>query len=133
MLEVSAVIEHIATAAVYVEDQEQSLDFWTKRVGFTLHRDEEMALDARWIEVGPEGARTHLVLYPKALMEDWEERRPSIVFQCEDIEGTVESLRANGVEVSDEIRDMRWSRYATFKDLDGNEFLLKGELGQPST
>ncbi len=60
-------IEHIATVAVYVEDQQKSLDFWTEKVGFTAHRDDPMAPNARWIEVGPEGARSCLVIYPKPM------------------------------------------------------------------
>ncbi len=125
------VIENMATVAVYVEDQQKSLEFWTEQVGFTVLREEQMTPEERWVEVGPEGAETHLVIYPRSLMPNWEELKPSIVFQCSDIGDTVEELRGNGVEVSDEIREMRWGKYASFKDIDGNEFLLKGELESP--
>ena len=40
--------------------------------------------DARWLEVAPPGAASALVLYPKAMMPDWETRRPSVVFEVED-------------------------------------------------
>jgi hypothetical protein len=49
-------IQKIATAAVYVEDQQKSVRFWTEQVGFVVHQELSMGPDARWIEVGPAGA-----------------------------------------------------------------------------
>ena len=39
-----------------------------------------------WLEVAPEGAGSRLVVYPKSAMDDWAERKPSIVFECDDIQ-----------------------------------------------
>ncbi len=63
-------IQTIATAAVYVEDQQKALAFWTQQVGFEVHREKPMGPDASWIEVGPAGAASCLVLYPRSMMED---------------------------------------------------------------
>ena len=54
-------ITAIATAAVYVEDQEKSVAFWTEQVGFTIHRTHQMGPQGSWIEVGPV-SYTHLTL-----------------------------------------------------------------------
>jgi catechol 2,3-dioxygenase-like lactoylglutathione lyase family enzyme len=78
-------ITHVNTVTVYVDDQDSSLEFWTDKVGFVARKSEPMGPDARWIEVGPEDAQTCLVLYSKSMMENWEELRTSMVFDCDDI------------------------------------------------
>ena len=50
-----------------------------------------------WIEVGPAGAQSCLVLYPRSMMADSAERKPSIVFTCDDIEQIYQELAARGV------------------------------------
>ena len=52
--------------------------------------------------------------------------KPSIVFQCDDIDGTYERMKANGVKFLEAPNKMPWGTYARFADEDGNEFLLKG-------
>jgi lactoylglutathione lyase len=118
-------IKQISTVGVYVEDQAKAKEFWTKQVGFTVHAEFPMAPGMTWLEVGPEGAQTRLVIYPKAMMKNWSELKPSIVFEVDDIEKTYEQLRANGVDV-EEPKQMKFGKFASFKDLDGNQFGLKG-------
>ena len=48
------------------------------------------------------------------------------MFECDDIQATYESLKDKGVEFEEEPKTMSWGAYATFRDTDGNEFLLKG-------
>ena len=119
-------IQQIATVAVYVEDQERALEFWRDRVGFEMRRRESMGNAGSWLEVAPKGAGSRLVLSPKSLMPNWQELKASIMFECEDIHGACESLKANGVELMGEPRQMAWGTYVSFRDTDGNEFLLKG-------
>lgn len=38
------------------------------------------------------------VIYPKAMMKGSEQMKASIVFECEDIFGAYEKMKANGVE-----------------------------------
>jgi lactoylglutathione lyase len=120
------VIKQIATVGVYVEDQQQAIAFWTEKVGFELRANRPMGPSGSWVEVAPQRADSCLVLYPKSMMTNWAELKPSIVFTCEDIEGTYELLKGNGVEFKGELQKMQWGTFATFLDTDGNEFLLKG-------
>jgi len=71
-------IKEIATVAIYVEDQQKSLEFWTQKVGFEVRANHPMGPNANWIEVGPKNARSRLVIYPKVIMPDWPEKKPSI-------------------------------------------------------
>ncbi|RUQ27857.1 VOC family protein [Peribacillus cavernae] len=119
-------ITKIATVAVYVEDQQKAKEFWTNKVGFEIKAEHQMTPNANWLEVGPEGAESHLVIYPKSMMQGHENMKASIVFMCDDIMGTYEKLKANGVELAGEPNKMQWGTFVQFRDEDGNEFLLKG-------
>ena len=79
-------IQQIATVAVYVDDQERALEFWRDRMGFEMRRRESIGKAGSWLEVAPKGAGSRLVLYPKSLMTNWQQLKPSIVFECDDLQ-----------------------------------------------
>jgi predicted enzyme related to lactoylglutathione lyase len=120
-----AMITHIGTVAVYVSDQDEALRFWTDQVGFELKTERPMTESVRWLEVGPTGADSSLVLYPKALMDDWDAHEPSVVFVVDDIDETYRQLVGNGVTFSQDLVDMAWGKFAAFVDPEGNEFGLR--------
>ena len=122
-------IRKIGTAAVYVDDQPKAVQFWTAQVGFEVHRERPMGPDANWIEVGPSCAASCLVLYPKSMMEDWAERKPSIVFECDNMQTTFEEMRDRGVEFTQEPEEMTWGPFAIFIDPEGNRYGLRAPIG----
>lgn len=107
-------------------DREAALKFWTEQVGFTLLRKEPMNPQGYWLEAGPEGARSAIVLYPRSMMADWAERKPSIVFECDEIQRTYQEMSSREVHFLQEPKKMTWGTFAIFQDPDGNEFVLKG-------
>lgn len=116
------------TIGVYVEDQERAEDFYTNALGFEVRGRIPMDETHFWLEVSPPGENTRLVLYPKKLMEDWRERKLSVVFSCEDTRRAYETLRERGVEFVQEPKEMPWGFvFAIFKDPDGNEFGLTNQ------
>jgi predicted enzyme related to lactoylglutathione lyase len=121
-------ITTIATVAVYVEDQQKSVDFWTRQVGFRVHSSQSMGPEGSWIEVGPAESTACLVLYPKQIMPDWAERKPSVVFNADDLERTYAEMTARGVQFSQPPQALAWGLFAVFEDSDGNSFGLR----QPS-
>jgi|SRR5437660_5219322 len=124
-----SVIEYARTVAVYVADQERALRFFTEQLGFELKADRPMGPDTRWIEVAPPGAQSHLVIYPRALMKDWAERKASIVFKCADTKAAAAELEARNVRIVMPPTDMPWGTFASFEDPDGNQFLLADTPG----
>ena len=119
-------IKRIATAAVYLENQDSALAFWTETMGFEKRAEIDMGNGYRWLEVAPKGAESCLVIYPKKLMKDWNERKPSIVFFCDNIETYCTHLRQKSVRFKDELKQMQWGKFAIFTDTDRTEFVLKG-------
>ena len=120
-------ITHIGTVAVYVTEQEAALRFWIDQVGFELKADREMTDTIHWYEVGPADGDSSLVLYPKELMDDWNQRKPSVVFVTDDVERTCKHLHANGVTISQTVVEMAWGKFAAFLDTEGNEFGLRAQ------
>ena len=59
------------------------------------------------------------------MMEDWAERKPSIVFECENIEQTFAAMRDRGVKFPQEPKAMAWGPFAIFVDNDGNWYGLE--------
>ena len=118
-------ITHIGTVAVYVTDQDAALRFWTDQVGFEVKSQRPMTESITWFETGPSGAASALVLYPKAIMDDWPERKPSVVFVTDDIDATCGRLADNGVTFSQPLVEMAWGKFAAFVDTEGNEFGLR--------
>ncbi|KAF0821126.1 MULTISPECIES: VOC family protein [unclassified Cytobacillus] len=121
-------INKIGKVTVYVEDQEQAKDFWLNKMGFVLKLEQPMGPNASWIEVGPSDDEfTTLVLYSKAAMEQQNPSavaHPSILFSTNDIESAYEQMKQNGVEVEDMLK-MPFGTMFTFKDQDGNSYLLR--------
>lgn len=118
----------IATVAVYVENQDKALKFWTEQVGFVVHRSQPMTPDAKWPEVGAEGAESCLVIYPKSLMNDWAERKPSVLFECADIEQRYQEMSSRGVTFTQPPKPMPWGPFAIFLDTEGNWFGLRERI-----
>lgn len=121
-------INKIGKVTVYVNDQEEAKDFWLNKVGFVLKFEQEMAPGMAWIEVGPsEEEFTTLVLYSKPAMEQYNPSavaHPSILFSTTDIESAYKKMQQNGVEV-EEMQRMPYGTMFSFKDQDGNSYLLR--------
>ena len=59
-------------------------------------------------------------------MTNWSELKPSVVFQCDDIDAVYAALKDNGVVFAKELAQMSWGKFASFLDVDGNEFGIRG-------
>jgi lactoylglutathione lyase len=117
----------IKTVGVYVSDQAKAVEFYTKRLGFTLRRELAMGPNAKWVEVSPPDGQTCLVLYPRSLMPQWEMLKATVVFHCADVEDTCNWLRAAGVTITAPPKKIAWGMFAMFADPDGNLFGLTSQ------
>jgi predicted enzyme related to lactoylglutathione lyase len=118
-------IKKVAKAGVYVSDQQRALDFYTDVLGFRLVTDQPMGEESRWIEVAPDGDDTTLALWTPPGLEDRIGSFSGVVLSCDDIHATYAELRERGVEFTREPTDQPGGVMGTFKDVDGNEFVLR--------
>lgn len=117
-------ITNIRTVAVYVADQDAALRFYTEKLGFEVRNSQPMGPQGNWLEVAPPGAETRMVIFPRTMMEDWEQRKPSIVLGCEDTEAAYRELSEKGVVFKETPTKMAWGTFAILVDPDGNEIVL---------
>jgi predicted enzyme related to lactoylglutathione lyase len=117
----------IKTVGIYVENQDAAVDFYTHKLGFELRRSIEMGPGVKWVEVSPKGSESCFVLYPRTMMSNWSELKPSVVFHCPDVEATCKSLAGKGVSITMQPTPLAWGMFAKFADLDGNEFGLTSQ------
>ena len=115
----------IATVAVYVENPKAALLFWTEKLGMAVVRSHPIGLDSSWVELRSDGPGSCLVLFPRSMMPDWAERKPSVVFECENLEHTFEILNSRGVIFTQPPQQMPWGPFAIFSDNEGNLFGLR--------
>lgn len=117
----------IKTVGVYVDDQHKAVEFYTQKLGFEIRRSIPMGPNAHWVEVSPPGAESCLVLYPKSMMSNWAELKPSVVFHSANVEATCKQLESVGVRIKMKPTALGWGMFATFLDLDDNEFGLSSQ------
>ena len=117
-------ISKVKFVSIPVRDQDRAVEFYTKKLGFTVTTDQPFDGTQRWIELAIPGAETSIVLYTPKGQEDRIGTFASMAYVTEDIDKTYEELRAKGVEFVQPPKRESWGTGAVFKDADGNMFAL---------
>ncbi len=116
-------IKKVKFVSIPVTDQVRALEFYTEKLGFTVHTDAPMG-DWRWIELTIPGAETGLTITPanpnSIAVGSWM----NLCLDTADINATYEELKAKGVEFTEPPTAQPWGTFAMFKDPDGNTFVL---------
>jgi catechol 2,3-dioxygenase-like lactoylglutathione lyase family enzyme len=130
----------LTTVNVWVHDQEDALEFYTKKLGMELRDDITLPElgDFRWLTVGPVGQPdVALVLMavpgPPVFDEETAEQLKALVakgaagglfFSTEDIQREYEDLKSRGVEFVQEPMDRPYGVDAGFRDTSGNQIRM---------
>ena len=130
----------IANAQLWVHDQQEALDFYTKKVGMEVRADVTMAElgDFRWVTVGPPGQDdVSIVLMaipgePVFTAETAEEIRNlmakgvagTVFLTTDDCQAAYEDLKGRGVEFVDTPEERPYGIDASFRDPSGNHLRL---------
>lgn len=117
----------VYAATVYVNDPERALAWYTSVLGMEKRIDAPFP-EGRWLEVAAPGAPTVLVLAHG--FGGWAPEKvggfTGITLWCDDLDATYEALRGRGVAFGMPPTRFDWGANATFRDPDGNEFVLSG-------
>lgn len=119
-------IGNLGSVTIFVTDQERSVDFYTKKLGFELRRDQEFG-PIRWVEVAPTGSATTIVLFPQhnpVYQEDLMREFTGLQFVTDDLQATYAELSGRGVTFVQEPTPMPFGYTAVFADDDKNQFAL---------
>src|SRR5215467_12193337 len=87
-----AVIKQVKFVSVPVADQKRALEFYTRKLGFSIVTDQEFDGKQRWIELGIPGAQTGVVLFTPDEHKDRVGTFSAVSFHCDSCEKTYEEL-----------------------------------------
>lgn len=130
----------IASAQLWVRDQDEALDFWTRKVGMEVTSDvtvPEMG-NFRWLAVSPPNQpeiAIVLMAIPGAPVMDGATAADvrslmsrgfagTVFLETDDCRRDYEALRARGVEFTEEPEDRPYGIDAGFRDPSGNSVRL---------
>jgi catechol 2,3-dioxygenase-like lactoylglutathione lyase family enzyme len=130
----------LANAQLWVHDQDEALEFYTKKLGMEVRADvtlPEMG-SFRWLTVGPGGQPdVSIVLMaipgPPVMDPETAEQVKSLMakgfagtifFTTDDVYADYEQLKSRGVEFSEPPEDRPYGIDAGFRDPSGNSFRL---------
>lgn len=121
-------INKIGKITIYVNNQDEAKKFWTEKLNFVVKLEKSMG-PMTWLEVGPsESEFTTFVLYNKDMMlaqnPSANVNHPSVLLSTTDIDASYNQMKENGVVVG-ELMSMPYGKMFSFKDQDGNEYLLR--------
>ena len=117
-------ITHVKFVSIATRDQDRALAFWTEKVGFTLMTDQPFSETQRWIELQVQDSDTRFVLFTPDGQEDRIGSFFNGALACDDVEATHRQLSERGVEFDSPPQKQPWGTFATFRDPDGNRFVL---------
>jgi lactoylglutathione lyase len=121
-------INKVGQIMLYVNNQDEAVDFWTKKVGFSVIAEENNEQGMRWIEIAPtKDAATSIVLHNK----DWVAKMspelnldtPSLLFFTDDLEKLYSNLTSKNITVG-EIMNMPSGKVFNFADNEENYFAV---------
>jgi catechol 2,3-dioxygenase-like lactoylglutathione lyase family enzyme len=117
-------IRGVKIISIPVRDQDESLKFYTSKMGFKIATDQPFGNGQRWIELRIPGSDTALALFTPPGHEDRIGGFQPVTFWCDDVFATAEMLKSKGVQLAAEPKKEVWGTMAKFKDPDGNEFVF---------
>lgn len=123
-------INKITHVTLYVNDQDEAVNFYKDKLGMQVHTDAPME-DMRWLTMTPAGQTDfELVLMPaksaatQSLVGKQSPDAPFICVSTEDCVRDVTDLKAKGVTFVQEAKVEPWGTSAMFLDLYGNMIYL---------
>jgi uncharacterized glyoxalase superfamily protein PhnB len=137
----------IAVAQVWVHDQQEALDFYTKKVGLEVRADvsfPEMG-EFRWLTVGPAGQEDVAIVLmpipgPPVMDEETAEQvrtlmakgfAGTVFLATDDCQKSYEELKGRGVEFTEPPEQRPYGIDSGFRDPSGNSIRLTQVMDVP--
>ena len=131
-------IRRMSHATIFVNNQNEALEFYRDKLGFKVHTDAMVGEDFRWLTMctNDDPAFEIVLMEPKPGMLMDEETARKLreimgkgvlgagVFNTDDCRGTYEDLKTKGVQFAAEPAERPYGIEAVFRDNSGNWFSL---------
>ena len=137
-------LNRISHFGIWVTDQDEALAFYRDKLGFEVRRDVTVPeFNMRWLTVGVPGQEEELVLHSydfqafDAAQEHIRELlaigiNPPLIFAVDDCRATIERLRAEGVDISQEPEEQFYGIDAGIRDPSGNSIRITQHAPVPA-
>ncbi|SGY89347.1 Lactoylglutathione lyase [Moritella viscosa] len=128
----SKVIEQrIGNVALVVENYDDAIEFYTKKLQFELVEDTDLGGGKRWVQICPPNSTGTNLLLAQASNEDQQQSvgnqtggRVFLFLQTNDFWRDYEFMKNQGVEFTEEPRTEKYGTVVVFKDLYGTKWDL---------
>ncbi len=129
----------ISTVQLWVHDQDEALDFYTRKLGLEVRADATLPeMGFRWLTVGPPGQTEPAIVLmaipgPPVMDPESAEQVRNLVAKgfagtvfltTDDIQATYEELKGRGVEFVDPPEQRPYGIDSSFRDPSGNHIRL---------
>ena len=137
---VEKMVQSIVHIALVVKDYDEAIEFYTKKLNFTLVEDTyQPEQDKRWVVVAPPGSVGTTILLARASKSEQESfignqsgGRVFLFLNTDDFWRDYNEMISRGIEFVREPKDQSYGMVAVFKDLYGNLWdLLELKEGHP--
>ena len=119
--------QELAQIALLVGDYDEAIDFYTKKLHFTLIEDTVLSTTKRWVIIAPPGATGCRLLLAKAATEEQKARigdqtggRVFLFLHTDDIHRDHKNMVQQGISFVREPLAEPYGTVAVFKDIYGN-------------
>jgi lactoylglutathione lyase len=121
-------ISKVGQIMLYVNNQDEAVNFWTEKVGFSVISEEDNGQGMRWIEIAPsKDAATSIILHNKEFVAKMSPGlnlgTPSLMFFTENLDQLHSDLSNQNITVG-EIVNMPSGRVFNFADSEENYFAV---------
>jgi uncharacterized glyoxalase superfamily protein PhnB len=130
----------ISTTQLWVDDQDEALEFWTKKVGMETRSDVTLPElgNFRWLTVGPADQPDIAIVLmaipgpPVMDAETADQVRQlmskgfagTVFLTTDDVRTSYEELKGRGVEFTEEVQERPYGMDAGFRDPSGNSIRI---------
>ncbi|MEP6850070.1 MAG: VOC family protein [Acidobacteriota bacterium] len=119
--------QSIAHIALVVDDYDDAIEFYTKKLGFELLDDTPQSETKRWVKVAPKGSTECCLLLAKGVGDEQRSRignqtggRVFLFLRTDDFWRDYEDIKGKGVNFVREPKTEDYGTVAVFEDLYGN-------------
>ncbi len=124
--------QQIVHIALIVDDYDEAIQFYTKKLNFILKEDTVLSETKRWVIISPPGSDGCSLLLAKAASEEQKTRignqtggRVFLFMHTDDIKRDYKNMKEQGISFAREPVAEVWGTVAVFKDLYSNLWDLK--------
>ena len=119
--------QDLGNIALVVDDYDEAIDFYTKKLHFDLIEDTQLSETKRWVLVSPKGSNGCRLLLAKGVGEEQRSRignqtggRVFLFLFTDDIQRDYQNLIKHDITIIRPLKEEEYGKVLVFADLYGN-------------